>query len=66
MTLLHTKRLSLAVADEIANLAIRAAQTNSFAPVSVCVMDPQGAEIVTKRMDGCPVRIRHALLVLLS
>ena len=49
-----TKSLNLALADEIASLAIKAATKNGFKPISVCVMDPAGAEIVTKRMDGCP------------
>lgn len=49
-----TKSLNLAVADQIASLAIQAAKNNGFKPISVCVMDPSGAEIVTKRMDGCP------------
>jgi len=50
-----TKRLTLALADEMASLAVKAAKTNKFAPISVVVMDPDGSEIVTKRMDGCPV-----------
>ncbi len=49
-----TKSLNLAVADEIASLAISAAVKNKFKPIAVCVMDPSGSEIVTKRMDGCP------------
>jgi len=49
-----TKSLNLAVADEIASLAVKAAIKNKFNPICVCVMDPSGAEIVTKRMDGCP------------
>jgi uncharacterized protein GlcG (DUF336 family) len=49
-----SKSLNLAVADEIASLAVKAAVKNGFKPISVCVMDPHGAEIVTKRMDGCP------------
>ena len=55
--LLTTKSLSLAIADEIASLAIEAATTQGFNPISICVMDSAGAEIVTKRMDGCPVSI---------
>ena len=57
-----TKRLTLAIADEIASLAVKAAKTNKFAPISVVVMDPDGSEIVTKRMDGCPVGARLPLL----
>ena len=53
--LLTTKTLSLAVADEIATCAIKACKSNGFKPISICVMDPSGHEIVTKRMDGCPV-----------
>mmetsp|Transcript_29355 Transcript_29355/g.62368 ORF Transcript_29355/g.62368 Transcript_29355/m.62368 type:complete len:174 (+) Transcript_29355:38-559(+) len=49
-----TKSLNLTTADAIASLAIKAAKSNGFNPISVCVMDPAGAEIVTKRMDGCP------------
>jgi uncharacterized protein GlcG (DUF336 family) len=41
-----------------------ACKRNGFKPVSVCVMDPSGHEICTKRMDGCaPVaypKISHA------
>mmetsp|Transcript_9963 Transcript_9963/g.11649 ORF Transcript_9963/g.11649 Transcript_9963/m.11649 type:complete len:174 (+) Transcript_9963:102-623(+) len=54
MSLITTKSISLAVADEIASLAIKAAKSQGFNPISICVMDPSGAEIVTKRMDGCP------------
>jgi len=53
--ILTKKTLGLAVADEIATLAIKACKANGFNPISVCVMDPSGHEIVTKRMDGCPV-----------
>ena len=49
-----TRSLNLKVADEIASLAVEAATKNGFSPISICVMDPAGAEIVTKRMDGCP------------
>jgi len=52
--LVESKSLSLAAADEIASLAVAAAQQNSFSPVCVCVLDSAGYEIVTKRMDGCP------------
>ncbi len=55
--LLTTTTLSLAAADEIATLAIKACQSNEFKPISICVMDPFGHEIVTKRMDGCPVSL---------
>jgi len=59
-----TKSLTLAVADEIATLAVQAAKKNGFNPVAICVMDPSGHEIVTKRMDGCPAmvypKISHA------
>ena len=51
---ISTKSLSLAVADEIASLAINACKIHGFKPISVVVMDPAGHEIVTKRMDGCP------------
>ena len=51
---ISTKSLSLNVADEIASLAIKACKTHQFNPVSVVVMDPNGNEIVSKRMDGCP------------
>jgi len=53
--ILTKKTLGLAVADEIASFAIKACKANGFNPISVCVMDPSGHEIVTKRMDGCPV-----------
>jgi len=58
--LLTTKSLSLALADEIATLAIKACKNNGFKPISICVMDPAGHEIVTKRMDGCPVSEQSA------
>jgi uncharacterized protein GlcG (DUF336 family) len=62
--LLTTKSLSLAIADEIASLAVEACTQQGFNPVSICVMDPSGAEIVTKRMDNCPSiaypKISHA------
>ena len=45
-----------------ASLAVKAAKTNKFAPISVVVMDPDGSEIVTKRMDVCPVGARLLLL----
>jgi len=51
------KTLSLKVADEIASNAIEAALRNAFKPISVCVMDPSGYSIVTKRMDGCPAMV---------
>ena len=54
MALFRTKRLTLAIADEMASLAVRAAQANRFSPIAVTVMDPDGNEIVSKRMDGCP------------
>merc|ERR1740124_1002943 len=64
MSLITSKTISLAVADEIASLAIKAAISHGFNPISICVMDPAGAEIVTKRMDGCPPsaypKISHA------
>jgi hypothetical protein len=53
--ILTKKTIGLAVADEIASFAIKACKANGFNPISVCVMDPSGHEIVTKRMDGCPV-----------
>ncbi len=59
-----TKSLTLAAADEIASLAIQACKKNSFNPVAICVMDPAGHVIVSKRMDGCPAmaypKISHA------
>jgi ABC-type phosphate transport system permease subunit len=58
--ILTKKTLSLAIADEIATLAIQACKNNGFKPISVCVMDPSGYEIVTKRMDGCPVSILNS------
>ena len=54
MALLRTKRLTLAIADEMASLAVAAAKSNEFAPITVTVMDPHGSEIVSKRVDGCP------------
>ena len=57
MALFRTKRLTLAIADEMATLAVSAAKANKFAPIAVTVMDPDGGEIVTKRMDGCPVSV---------
>ena len=54
MALFRTKRLTLAIADEMASLAVAAAKANKFAPITVTVMDPEGSEIVSKRMDGCP------------
>jgi uncharacterized protein GlcG (DUF336 family) len=54
MSIRTTKSLDLALADEIASLAILTCGRNAFNPVAVCVMDPAGNEIVTKRMDGCP------------
>ena len=61
--ILTTKTMSLAVADEIATLAIKACKTNGFKPISICVMDPAGHEIVTKRMDGCPVSIMYFVIL---
>mmetsp|Transcript_16525 Transcript_16525/g.22646 ORF Transcript_16525/g.22646 Transcript_16525/m.22646 type:complete len:175 (-) Transcript_16525:73-597(-) len=62
--LLITKSLSLKVADQIASAAIETAIQQSFKPISVCVLDPAGHAIVTKRMDGCPAiafpKISHA------
>mmetsp|Transcript_19144 Transcript_19144/g.26949 ORF Transcript_19144/g.26949 Transcript_19144/m.26949 type:complete len:177 (+) Transcript_19144:131-661(+) len=52
--LVTSSKLSLRVADEIATKAIEIAIANSFKPISVCVMDPSGHAIVTKRMDDCP------------
>jgi Uncharacterized protein, possibly involved in utilization of glycolate and propanediol len=52
--IITTKKLSMAVADEIATFAIRTCKARGFKPISVCVMDSNGYEIVTKRMDGCP------------
>lgn len=51
------KSLTLQVADEIANKAVEAAVRHHFHPIAVCVMDPFGYPIVTKRMDGCPVGV---------
>eukprot|EP00549_Striatella_unipunctata_P020708 CAMPEP_0118673408 /NCGR_PEP_ID=MMETSP0800-20121206/303_1 /TAXON_ID=210618 ORGANISM="Striatella unipunctata, Strain CCMP2910" /NCGR_SAMPLE_ID=MMETSP0800 /ASSEMBLY_ACC=CAM_ASM_000638 /LENGTH=176 /DNA_ID=CAMNT_0006568463 /DNA_START=15 /DNA_END=545 /DNA_ORIENTATION=+ len=48
------KALTLKAADEIASLAIKNAIDNCFKPISVCVLDSSGHEIVTKRMDDCP------------
>lgn len=62
--ILTTKTMSLAVADEIATLAIKACKNNGFKPISICVMDPAGHEIVTKRMDGCPVSIMYFVILL--
>ena len=59
--ILTKKTLSLAIADEIATFAIQACKSNGFKPISICVMDPSGYEIVTKRMDGCPVSIPFSL-----
>jgi uncharacterized protein GlcG (DUF336 family) len=53
----HTK-LTLALADSLANAAIKTAKHRKFAPVSVVVIDSSGNIIVSKRMDGCsPVGI---------
>ena len=49
------KTLTLQVADELANKAVEAALRNNFHPIAICVMDPFGYPIVTKRMDACPV-----------
>lgn len=49
------------MADEIASHAIQTAQKNSFAPISVCVMDSTGFPIVTKRMDLCPAKAFSSL-----
>ena len=50
------------MSEEVSKSAVKAAKTNKFAPISVVVMDPDGSEIVTKRMDGCPVGARLPLL----
>jgi len=42
--------LTLEAADEMATVALREAQSRSFNPVSVCVMDAGGRTIVTKTM----------------
>jgi hypothetical protein len=57
MSLLTTRTLSLAVADEISSLVVKAALANKFNPISVCILDNAGNEIVSKRMDGCPVSV---------
>jgi hypothetical protein len=46
-------RLSLPIADTIANTAIEEATRRNFAPVTVVVVDPAGRVIVHKRMDHC-------------
>ena len=64
MSLLTTRTLSLAVADEISSLVVKAALANDFNPISVCILDNAGNEIVTKRMDACPVSTALALFIL--
>eukprot|EP00550_Attheya_septentrionalis_P007355 CAMPEP_0198295120 /NCGR_PEP_ID=MMETSP1449-20131203/25965_1 /TAXON_ID=420275 /ORGANISM="Attheya septentrionalis, Strain CCMP2084" /LENGTH=178 /DNA_ID=CAMNT_0043995315 /DNA_START=56 /DNA_END=592 /DNA_ORIENTATION=+ len=59
--ILRVKTLSLRAADEIATLAIEACELNKFNPISICVMDPAGHPIVTKRMDGCPAMAYPAI-----
>ena len=58
--IISKKALSLKVADEIASAAIEVCKRNAFKPISVCVMDPSGYAIVTKRMDDCPVSLVFA------
>jgi len=52
--LIHSYKLSLKVADEIANKAISTCVKYAFNPISVCVMDGSGYPIVQKCMDNCP------------
>ena len=48
--LIHSYKLSLKVADEIANKAISTCVKYAFNPISVCVMDGSGYPIVQKCM----------------
>ena len=53
-----TQRLTLGVADSMANAAIQTAKKFKFNPVTVVVVDSNGHTLVSKRMDGCsPVAI---------
>jgi len=46
--------LTLAAADEMANVALNEAAARGFNPVSVCVLDPSGRVLVSKTMVACP------------
>jgi len=47
------KKLTLQVADRIANSAIQCGKENKFNPFTVVVVDPSGNIIIEKKMDGC-------------
>ena len=54
---LSSETLPLSVADEMASIAVETCKSKGFKPVSVCVLDNSGYVIVSKRCDGCSVRV---------
>jgi len=48
-----TPVLTLEAADMMSNVALKEAAARSFKPVSVCVLDASGRELVTKTMIAC-------------
>jgi len=54
MTVTATTRvLNLAVANKICDGVVKACQANGFAPMTVVVLDAEGHQIASQRMDGC-------------
>lgn len=47
------KKLSLEIADALANGVINCVKRNKFAPIAVNVVDQNANVLVQKRMDGC-------------
>ena len=47
------EKLSLENADKISSGVVECIKRNSFAPITVTVIDSNGDPITTKRMDGC-------------
>mmetsp|Transcript_17938 Transcript_17938/g.38774 ORF Transcript_17938/g.38774 Transcript_17938/m.38774 type:complete len:162 (-) Transcript_17938:1955-2440(-) len=47
------KKLTLEIADRLANGVINCVKRNKFAPVAVNIVDRQANVLVQKRMDGC-------------
>ena len=47
-------KLNLEMADTIASGVVNVCKRNSFAPITVNIMNPQGHIVVRKTMDGCP------------
>lgn len=48
------KKLTLEIADALANGVINCIKRNKFSPITVNVLDKNANILVQKRMDGCP------------